>query len=73
MVAVKIKYVCFVMRADNDGERGIIALFGSRLRGRDRPNYGPLGPRLERLLMPQSRPSRRGPKSAGVGLEAVIS
>ena len=24
-------------------------------------------------FMPQSRPSRRGPKSAGVGLEAVIS
>ena len=28
MVIVTIKYVCFVMRADNDGEGGIIALLG---------------------------------------------
>ena len=28
MVVVTIKYVCFVMRADNDGEGGIIALLG---------------------------------------------
>jgi KUP system potassium uptake protein len=28
MVVVTIKYVCFVMRADNDGEGGIIALGG---------------------------------------------
>ena len=28
MVVVTIKYVCLVMRADNDGEGGIIALLG---------------------------------------------
>src|SRR5215471_12134277 len=28
MIVVTIKYVCFVMRADNDGEGGIIALGG---------------------------------------------
>jgi K+ transporter len=28
MVVVTIKYICFVMRADNDGEGGIIALLG---------------------------------------------
>jgi KUP system potassium uptake protein len=28
MVVVTIKYVCFVMRADNEGEGGIIALLG---------------------------------------------
>ena len=28
MVVVTLKYVCFVMRADNDGEGGIIALGG---------------------------------------------
>jgi KUP system potassium uptake protein len=28
MIVVTIKYVCFVMRADNDGEGGIVALIG---------------------------------------------
>ena len=28
MIVVTIKYICFVMRADNDGEGGIIALGG---------------------------------------------
>ena len=35
MIIVSVKYVTFIMRADNDGEGGIMALIALVLRARD--------------------------------------
>ena len=37
MLVVSLKYICFVMRADNQGEGGILALMS--LSGRNTPYY----------------------------------
>jgi len=49
-MVVSIKYLTFVMRADNSGEGGILALLGLVLRGGKRPGAAPMG-RLVALVL----------------------